>query len=1055
MPNLFVQDESEDELLQVELSRQIELEKDTDDNSQAPHSILPSESPAKGVKATEETGGSLYPLIPNDNDIDNLKPNIDDIKEVDIQLNLPLAFQRQVVENALVTDDPLIIMGRGLSMIALVANLLHVLSTPTNINGVSKRSLVLVLNARPNDNLHIHEELQELQTLSNIDQPDDEKTRAFHVISADSQTLEKRRQLYLSGGIFSVTSRILIVDLLSGIVHPNKITGIVVLNAETLRDYSNESFILEMYRSKNKWGFIKAFSESPESFVMEFSPLMRKMKDLRLKNVLLWPRFRVEISKCLNTPNDSANNKVFEVKVSLTNSMSQIQFGLIGCLKKCIAELSRKTPDLWLEWWNMDNALDMNFLKSIDSVMIPNWHRISFESKQLIKDIRFLRNLMKLLVSGDAVDFYEEIQLSLEANKPSISRKYLESPWLMADESQMVISYAKKRIFSDGEYHLEDVPKWEQLINILDDIAHQKASKEILGPTLIMCSNTRTCIQLARVLTVADKKNGLRKNMLRKLQHYKDQREERKKMVQEVREKEPERAAELNVSAAFAKEQVATKRRRTRGAAAVAAVEKLRSAGVGEDIENIIDDYNIKQELEAMPGFEEGEQDGFFAIYNDNDMQAENYVEEDEEVEETSFESFRSEINRQIWEKRTEEFAYVSSGDEIIVEKFDSISDDTFLQELMPSFIIMYEPDLCFIRRVEIHRAIHREIPPKIFFMYYGDSVEEQGHLTAIKKEKDAFTKLIREHAMLAHHFEADDDLSHFKNLAERKLKLNGLRKNNTRVAGGQAALTELTQDIVVVDSREFNASLPGLLYRYGVRVVPCMLTVGDYIITPDICIERKSISDLIGSLQNNRLASQCKKMSRHYKYPTLLIEFDHGQSFSLEPFSERRNYRSKDSSTVHPISSKLSQDEIQMQLSKLVMRFPGLRIIWSSSPLQTVNIILELKLGREQPDPTLSVGLGSKIKPPSKVGKKDKQTDETEKLTRLLAIPGISNVDYFNIRRKVKSYKKLANLSSQDLTDLFGDDLRDKIALFIQKEEDDRQDSADDDMYDDFMIDN
>lgn len=1055
MPNLFVQDESEDELLQVELSRQIELEKDTDDNSQAPHSILPSESPAKGVKATEETGGSLYPLIPNDNNIDNLKPNIDDIKEVDIQLNLPLAFQRQVVENALVTDDPLIIMGRGLSMIALVANLLHVLSTPTNINGVSKRSLVLVLNARPNDNLHIHEELQELQTLSNIDQPDNEKTRAFHVISADSQTLEKRRQLYLSGGIFSVTSRILIVDLLSGIVHPNKITGIVVLNAETLRDYSNESFILEMYRSKNKWGFIKAFSESPESFVMEFSPLMRKMKDLRLKNVLLWPRFRVEISKCLNTPNDSANNKVFEVKVSLTNSMSQIQFGLIGCLKKCIAELSRKTPDLWLEWWNMDNALDMNFLKSIDSVMIPNWHRISFESKQLIKDIRFLRNLMKLLVSGDAVDFYEEIQLSLEANKPSISRKYLESPWLMADESQMVISYAKKRIFSDGEYHLENVPKWEQLINILDDIAHQKASKEILGPTLIMCSNTRTCIQLARVLTVADKKNGLRKNMLRKLQHYKDQREERKKMVQEVREKEPERAAELNVSAAFAKEQVATKRRRTRGAAAVAAVEKLRSAGVGEDIENIIDDYNIKQELEAMPGFEEGEQDGFFTIYNDNDMQAENYVEEDEEVEETSFESFRSEINRQIWEKRTEEFAYVSSGDEIIVEKFDSISDDTFLQELMPSFIIMYEPDLCFIRRVEIHRAIHREIPPKIFFMYYGDSVEEQGHLTAIKKEKDAFTKLIREHAMLAHHFEADDDLSHFKNLAERKLKLNGLRKNNTRVAGGQAALTELTQDIVVVDSREFNASLPGLLYRYGVRVVPCMLTVGDYIITPDICIERKSISDLIGSLQNNRLASQCKKMSRHYKYPTLLIEFDHGQSFSLEPFSERRNYRSKDSSTVHPISSKLSQDEIQMQLSKLVMRFPGLRIIWSSSPLQTVNIILELKLGREQPDPTLSVGLGSKIKPPSKVGKKDKQTDETEKLTRLLAIPGISNVDYFNIRRKVKSYKKLANLSSQDLTDLFGDDLRDKIALFIQKEEDDRQDSADDDMYDDFMIDN
>ena len=85
------------------------------------------------------------------------------------------------------------------------------------------------------------------------------------------------------------------------------------------------------------------------------------------------------------------------------------------------------------------------------------------------------------------------------------------------------------------------------------------------------------------------------------------------------------------------------------------------------------------------------------------------------------------------------------------------------------------------------------------------------------------------------------------------------------------------------------------------------MLTVGDYVITPDICLERKSIADLIRSLQNNRLANQCKKMLKYYAYPTLLIEFDEGQSFSLEPFSERRNYKNKDISTVHPISSKLS----------------------------------------------------------------------------------------------------------------------------------------------------
>ena len=188
----------------------------------------------------------------------------------------------------------------------------------------------------------------------------------------------------------------------------------------------------EIYRSKNKWGFIKAFSESPESFTLEFSPLLSKMRDLRLRNVLLWPRFRVEVSACLNKLPNTVSNSVIEVKVSLTNSMSQIQFGLMECLKKCIAELNRKNPELFLEWWNIDNALDINFLKSIDSVMIPNWHRISYESKQLTKDIRYLKNLLKLLINADAVDFYEEIQLSLEANKPSISRKYSESPWLLS-----------------------------------------------------------------------------------------------------------------------------------------------------------------------------------------------------------------------------------------------------------------------------------------------------------------------------------------------------------------------------------------------------------------------------------------------------------------------------------------------------------------------------------------------------------------------------------------------------------------------------------------------
>ena len=57
---------------------------------------------------------------------------------------------------------------------------------------------------------------------------------------------------------------------------------------------------------------------------------------------------------------------------------------------------------------------------------------------------------------------------------------------------------------------------------------------------------------------------------------------------------------------------------------------------------------------------------------------------------------------------------------------------------------------------------------------------------------------------------------------------------------------------------------------------------IGDYILTPEIGVERKSVSDLIGSLNNGRLYNQCVMMCRYYPRPVLLIEFDPQKSFSL-----------------------------------------------------------------------------------------------------------------------------------------------------------------------------
>lgn len=58
---------------------------------------------------------------------------------------------------------------------------------------------------------------------------------------------------------------------------------------------------------------------------------------------------------------------------------------------------------------------------------------------------------------------------------------------------------------------------------------------------------------------------------------------------------------------------------------------------------------------------------------------------------------------------------------------------------------------------------------------------------------------------------------------------------------------------------------------------------VGDYILSPDMCVERKSLSDLVGSLNSGRLYSQAVSMTRHYTKPMLLIEFDQNKPFHLQ----------------------------------------------------------------------------------------------------------------------------------------------------------------------------
>ena len=50
------------------------------------------------------------------------------------------------------------------------------------------------------------------------------------------------------------------------------------------------------------------------------------------------------------------------------------------------------------------------------------------------------------------------------------------------------------------------------------------------------------------------------------------------------------------------------------------------------------------------------------------------------------------------------------------------------------------------------------------------------------------------------------------------------------------------------------GALLPSLIDAGGMKVIPATLTVGDYILTPKMCVERKALPDLEASFANGRL---------------------------------------------------------------------------------------------------------------------------------------------------------------------------------------------------------
>lgn len=79
----------------------------------------------------------------------------------------------------------------------------------------------------------------------------------------------------------------------------------------------------------------------------------------------------------------------------------------------------------------------------------------------------------------------------------------------------------------------------------------------------------------------------------------------------------------------------------------------------------------------------------------------------------------------------------------------------------------------------------------------------------------------------------------------------------------------------IVVDERERPSGIPDFLRAAGAAVDFAQLAVADYIVSPEVAVERKSIHDLVSSIYDGRLYVQCSELVKYYAKPVVVIQGD------------------------------------------------------------------------------------------------------------------------------------------------------------------------------------
>ncbi len=202
----------------------------------------------------------------------------------------------------------------------------------------------------------------------------------------------------------------------------------------------------------------------------------------------------------------------------------------------------------------------------------------------------------------------------------------------------------------------------------------------------------------------------------------------------------------------------------------------------------------------------------------------------------------------------------------------------------------------------------------------------------------------------------------------------------------------------IVADEREKNSQVPNLLKTMGIFVDYKQLPVGDYIVSSETVIERKTIYDLISSVYDGRLFVQCSDLINHYSKPLIIIEgniIDLNNAEKMDP------------------NSKLIVDKIRVAYDTLIKIALDFRIpiLYTPSIYYTAELLISLASNR------------IKGRNDGPLLKKIKKSNPfyIQQLYVLTSLPGIGTKLATRLLEKFHSPKNVLNASMAELARIPG----------------------------------